>query len=119
MLTHAVKEVIQQAYRKMLEEKSLKPRWGQRVMIAEIAKTLSRIGDNNGEGEPHCVIEAGTGTGKTIAYSLAAIPVAKALKKKLVVSTATIALQEQFVFKDLPDIRQHSGLSFSFACTNL
>lgn len=115
MLTHAVKEVIQQAYRKMLEEKSLKPRWGQRVMIAEIAKTLSRIGDNNGEGEPHCVIEAGTGTGKTIAYSLAAIPVAKALKKKLVVSTATIALQEQFVFKDLPDIRQHSGLSFSFA----
>ncbi|MCB1848872.1 MAG: ATP-dependent DNA helicase DinG, partial [Halieaceae bacterium] len=32
-----------------------------------------------------------------------------------VVATATIALQEQFVNKDLPDIRRHSGLDFSFA----
>ena len=115
MLTDKVKAKIQQAYSQMLEQKSLRPRWGQRVMIAEIAKTLARIGEANPEGEPHCVIEAGTGTGKTIAYSIAAIPIARSLGKKLVVSTATIALQEQFVFKDLPDIRQHSGLEFSFA----
>ncbi|MGL4566199.1 MAG: ATP-dependent DNA helicase DinG, partial [Halioglobus sp.] len=61
-----------------------------------------------------CVIEAGTGTGKTIAYAVAAIPVARALNKRLVVATATIALQEQFVNKDLPDIKRHSGLDFSF-----
>lgn len=115
MLTDEVKATIQQAYSQMLEQKALKPRWGQRVMIAEIAKTLARIGEDKPEGEPHCVIEAGTGTGKTIAYSIAAIPIAQFLRKKLVVSTATIALQEQFVFKDLPDIRQHSGLDFSFA----
>ena len=35
--------------------------------------------------------------------------------KRLVVATATIALQEQFVNKDLPDIREASGLNFSFA----
>ena len=40
---------------------------------------------------------------------------AQALNKRLVVATATIALQEQFVNKDLPDIRDSSGLDFSFA----
>ena len=46
---------------------------------------------------------------------MAAIPLAQALGKRLVVATATIALQEQFVNKDLPDIRESSGLDFSFA----
>jgi ATP-dependent DNA helicase DinG len=40
---------------------------------------------------------------------------ARALGKRLVVATATIALQEQFVNKDLPDIRQSSGMDFTFA----
>ena len=39
----------------------------------------------------------------------------KALKKKIVISTATVALQEQIVYTDLPDIRDHSKLDFSFA----
>ncbi|MGI9322713.1 MAG: ATP-dependent DNA helicase DinG, partial [Pseudomonadales bacterium] len=59
-------------------------------------------------------VEAGTGTGKTIAYTLAAIPVARAYKKTIVIATATIALQEQIVYQDLPDILKHSGLEFSF-----
>ena len=102
----------------MVESKSLTPRWGQRQMIAEIANTLSRI-SVPGEGRSGlpaiCVIEAGTGTGKTIAYAIAAITMARALGKRLVVATATIALQEQFVNKDLPDIRESSGMDFSFA----
>ncbi len=114
MLQDALKDRIRDAYKRLIEEKSLLPRWGQRVMIAEIANTLARIGQAGEEGEPHCVIEAGTGTGKTIAYAVAAIPLAQHLEKKLIVATATVALQEQFVFKDLPDIRAHSGLVFSF-----
>ena len=97
----------------------MNPRWGQRQMIAEIANTLARI---PGPDEPAdddapavCVIEAGTGTGKTIAYAVSAIPMALALDKRLVVATATVALQEQFVNKDLPDIKRHSGLDFSYA----
>ena len=104
-----------------MDSKSLTPRWGQRQMIAEIANTLAKIpaeGDLGsaqvGDEPAVCVIEAGTGTGKTIAYAVAAIPMALALNKRLVVSTATIALQEQFVNKDLPDIKKHSGLDFSF-----
>tara|TARA_R110001599_G_scaffold351822_1_gene584752 strand:+ start:79338 stop:81470 length:2133 start_codon:yes stop_codon:yes gene_type:complete len=118
LLNEDLKASIRQAYSAIIAGKSLTPRWGQRQMIAEIANTLGRIPQ---PGEPLsklpavCVIEAGTGTGKTIAYAVAAIPVARALNKRLVVATATIALQEQFVNKDLPDIRRHSGLDFSFA----
>lgn len=48
------------------------------------------------------VCEAGTGVGKTLAYLLAVVPSALAQKKKVVISSATIALQEQMVQKDLP-----------------
>ncbi|MCB1687431.1 MAG: ATP-dependent DNA helicase DinG, partial [Halioglobus sp.] len=117
-MSEDIKGSIRDAYNAIVESKSLTPRWGQRQMIAEIANTLSRIPAVEGEdsGLPAvCVIEAGTGTGKTIAYAVAAIPMAQALGKRLVVATATIALQEQFVNKDLPDIRQSSGMNFSFA----
>jgi len=83
-------------------------------MIADIARTLGNINKEDPE-QPHiCTLEAGTGTGKTIAYVIAALPIAKDRKKKLVISTATIALQEQILIKDLPDIQRHSGLNFSF-----
>jgi ATP-dependent DNA helicase DinG len=117
LLSEELKGSIREAYGAIIEHKSLTPRWGQRQMIAEIANTLSHIplpGEAH-EGPPAvCVIEAGTGTGKTIAYAVAAIPMAQALGKRLIVATATIALQEQFVNKDLPDIRASSGLNFSF-----
>lgn len=118
MLSEDIKNKIREAYNAIVESKSLTPRWGQRQMIAEIANTLSRIshpGSDMSDEPAVCVIEAGTGTGKTIAYAVAAIPMAQALDKRLVVATATIALQEQFVNKDLPDIRQSTGLDFSFA----
>jgi ATP-dependent DNA helicase DinG len=117
LLTDELKERIREAYNAIVESKSLSPRWGQRQMIAEVANTLARIPPQGeaGVGAPAvCVIEAGTGTGKTIAYAVAAIPLAQALGKRLVVATATIALQAQFVNKDLPDIRASSGLGFSY-----
>ncbi len=114
LLDELTKQQIRDAYFRLVEEQSLSPRWGQRQMIAEIANALARIDEADNPAAPVCVIEAGTGTGKTIAYAVAAIPVAQALGKKLVVSTATIALQEQLVNKDLPDIRHHSGLEFDF-----
>jgi len=118
LLSDALKDQIREAYAAITAAKGLKPRWGQRQMIAEIANALARINPETGRARPEtpavCVIEAGTGTGKTIAYAVTAIPLAQALGKRLVVATATVALQEQFVNKDLPDIRQHSGLEFSF-----
>jgi len=122
LLSDDLKDRIRAAYAAVIEKKSLTPRWGQRQMIAEIANTLARIplpgevAPRRSDAEPAvCVIEAGTGTGKTIAYAVTAIPMAQALGKRLVVATATVALQEQFVNKDLPDIKRHSELEFSYA----
>ncbi len=123
MLSDLVKKQIQSAYSKFLENKNLKARFGQKMMIAEIAKTFGNIEldeenvrePSNNYGNHICVVEAGTGTGKTIAYLLPALAIAKSMGKKLVVSTATVALQEQIVSKDLPELLRHSDLSFSFA----
>ena len=49
------------------------------------------------DAERVALIEAGTGTGKTAAYCLAAIPIAQSLDKTVVIATATVALQEQLV----------------------
>lgn len=112
MLTDELKQTIQRAYTRWLESKSLKARYGQRLMIAEVARTLA---DSDSGDTALAAIEAGTGTGKTMAYSVAAIPVAQALDKTLVIATATIALQEQIAFKDLPDLAANSGLTFTYA----
>ncbi len=109
MLDESLKDEIRTAYQSLVEARGLKPRLGQRQMIAEVANAL---GDPEAP-EPIAVVEAGTGTGKTIAYTLAAVPVAKARGKHLVIATATVALQEQLLLKDLPDILKHSGLDFS------
>ncbi len=119
MLSEELKDTIQTGYRAVLQSKGYRARLGQRLMIAEIAKTLGNIEvDDSGVrlGESHiCVIEAGTGTGKTLSYMLAALPIALARGKKLVVSTATVLLQEQLAQKDLPDLITHGRLPFQFA----
>lgn len=52
------------------------------------------------------IIEAGTGTGKTLAYLLPAILYAVANKERIVVSTNTINLQEQLIYKDIPFLQK-------------
>ena len=59
--------------------------------------------------------EAGTGTGKSIAYLIPAIRWAVLNKERTVVSTNTINLQEQLVGKDLPFLRKTLGENFRFA----
>lgn len=58
------------------------------------------------------VIEAGTGTGKSLAYLIPAIKWSLQNKERIVVSTNTINLQEQLLFKDLPLLREKAGLEF-------
>ena len=119
MLDDALKSEIQGAYRQVVEKLALTPRYGQRLMMAEIARTLGGISmDSEGkrQNDTHvCVLEAGTGTGKTLAYLLSALPIAKAQGKRLILSTATIALQEQVLNQDLPMLARHSGLAFRYA----
>lgn len=115
MLADDVKDRIQSVYRQLLKSRELTPRYGQRQMIAEIANSLGVLASDAEQEPPICVIEAGTGTGKTLAYLLAVIPLAQALELKVVVATATVALQEQVSLKDIPELLQGSDLHFSFA----
>src|SRR4051795_12298480 len=51
----------------------------------------------------HLIVEAGTGTGKTLAYLVPALMSGK----RIIVSTGTKTLQEQLFFKDIPFLQQH------------
>src|SRR6478735_9249861 len=57
------------------------------------------------EEKRHLIVEAGTGTGKTLAYLL---PVIRS-GKRVIISTGTKNLQEQLFFKDIPFLEQHLG----------
>jgi len=108
-LSTELKHEIQEGYSAWLEARQFRARRGQREMIAHIARTLT------GDARRIIAIEAGTGTGKTAAYCLATVPIARALGKTVVISSATVALQEQVVLRDLPDLKEHAGLQFDFA----
>ena len=114
MDTDLLKSEIQQAYRDFLARKKLKPRVGQRLMIAELVRNLLNYKVAEEEACQVTVIEAGTGTGKTMAYLLALLPTARFLDKTLVVATATVALQDQLINKDIPDLLANTDLDFSY-----
>ena len=58
------------------------------------------------------MLEAGTGTGKSMAYLVPCVISAQRLERRIVVSTNTINLQEQLVYKDIPFLRSHLGIEF-------
>ena len=72
------------------------PRAGQKAMAEAVATAM--------EGGRHLLVQAGTGTGKSLAYLVPALRHAVATQRPVVVSTATIPLQSQIVRKDLPRI---------------
>src|ERR671935_2151611 len=67
------------------------------------------------EEERHLVGEAGTGIGKTLAYLVPAILYALEQKKKAIVSTHTINLQEQLLYKDIPILKKILPVEFKAA----
>ncbi len=80
----------------------------QQAMAVAVARAL--------EGREHLAVEAGTGVGKSLAYLVPAILFALAQKKKAVISTHTINLQEQLTQKDLPMLSAVlAPLKFNFA----
>ncbi|WP_062377361.1 ATP-dependent DNA helicase [Demequina pelophila] len=70
------------------------PRAGQRDMARAVADALA--------GDAHALIQAGTGTGKSLGYLVPAVAHAVRAQERVVVSTATLALQRQVFTKDLP-----------------
>ena len=57
----------------------------------------------------HLIVEAGTGTGKTLAYLLPALRLARERQQRVIISTGTKNLQEQLFFKDVPFLESIFG----------
>ena len=79
----------------------------QQEMAVAVARAL--------EEERHLVVEAGTGVGKSIAYLAPSILYAIQQKKKAVISTHTINLQEQLLHKDIPILKKVLPIEFEAA----
>ena len=114
MLTDAEKDTIRtvlgQIKAKLPEYKS---RRAQREMLGAVARVLGNARGKSTDkktGTNFLVCEAGTGTGKSHALGCSSIVVGHFLKKKVVFSSSTVALQEQLVAKDLPFLQ--SALPF-------
>src|ERR1043166_4453925 len=72
-------------------------RRGQLQMAEAVERALAE--------KKHLIVEAGTGTGKTLAYLVPSILAGK----RVVISTGTKNLQEQLFFKDIPFLERHLG----------
>ncbi|MBP9741908.1 MAG: hypothetical protein KBD37_00970 [Burkholderiales bacterium] len=87
----------------------------QLQMVKQIDQCFTNANCNLDDGSNICVIEAPTGTGKSLAYLLAGVVNAQKLGKKLVVATATKTLQNQLIEKDIPYLIKYSGINFTYA----
>ena len=91
----------------MAKARNFEYRPEQQAMAVAVARALSE--------ERHLVVEAGTGVGKSLAYLVPAILFALEKKKKAIISTYTINLQEQLMYKDIPILQKLLPLEFEAA----
>jgi ATP-dependent DNA helicase DinG len=71
----------------------------------EMAQAVERAFSEN----RHLIVEAGTGTGKTLAYLLPALRACAATGRRVIISTGTKNLQEQLFFRDVPFLESLLG----------
>lgn len=93
---------------------NFKVRSSQFEMIQTIDECISSVDDENKDGHNICLVEAPTGTGKSLAYLVAGVLNAQKLGKKLIISTATKTLQSQLIEKDIPNFIKYSGVKFEY-----
>src|SRR6476661_10072393 len=82
-------------------------RQGQIDMANKVAQAF--------EDKKHLIVEAGTGTGKTLAYLIPAIAAALGRNKRIIISTGTKNLQEQLMEKDIPFLQKVLPKKFTAA----
>ncbi|MDN5925273.1 MAG: DEAD/DEAH box helicase, partial [Xanthomonadales bacterium] len=109
MLADATKDAIRATYARLKEGlPGYRVRASQGAMIAAVAKAFAVEGGI-------AVIEAPTGTGKSMAYLMAGLELARTQNKKLLIASATIALQEQLVARDIPLFLSINGIEAKVA----
>ncbi len=89
-----------------LQVKGFEERHEQKLMAQDVLSAFT--------GQHPAFIEAGTGTGKSLAYLIPAILWAEQHDERVVISTNTIALQEQLIYKDIPLAIKTLGLETKY-----
>ena len=119
MMTEDEKFQIRQCMEALRDQvEGFRARRPQLEMIAAVANTLARCraeDEKAGNGDHIAVIEAGTGTGKSFGALVPAIVMARARGKRLIVSSSTVALQDQYAEKDAPTLQAVMPMGFTFA----
>lgn len=87
-------ELVEEALQTAVEELGGSRRDGQVQMCLQVANSF-----DNGT---HLMVQAGTGTGKSLGYLIPALLRASLRDERVVISTATLALQNQLITKDIP-----------------
>ncbi|QOR34723.1 DEAD/DEAH box helicase [Clostridium sp. 'deep sea'] len=108
-----VKAVKQKLESYLNQIKSFFPNYEDRPQQYEMIRAIL----NGIYKKKHILIEAGTGTGKSLAYILALLSIIKAneLKEKAIISTYTINLQQQLIEKDIPLLQKILDEDFKVA----
>jgi len=89
------------------QAKNFEYRPEQQQMAVAVARAL--------EEGAHQVVEAGTGVGKSLAYLIPSVLFAVENKRKALISTHTINLQEQLIYKDIPIVQKLLPVEFEAA----
>ena len=87
------------------------PEYEHRPGQIEMARAVMRAFEN----KKHLIVEAGTGTGKTLAYFVPAVAAALGGRGRVIISTGTKNLQEQLMEKDIPFLQSVLPKSFKAA----
>ena len=90
---------------------SVFPGYEQRPQQISMAQAVAKAFNRS----DHLLIEAGTGTGKSLAYLIPSVLWALRNNQRVVISTNTINLQDQLLLKDIPAVREALGVDFSAA----
>src|SRR5438067_157617 len=88
----------------MSKARNFEYRAEQQEMAVAVAEALVE--------QRHLVVEAGTGVGKSLAYLVPSVLFALEKKHKAVISTHTINLQEQLIYKDIPILQKILPVEF-------
>ncbi len=106
------------------EKESIDPVFGPGGLVAQFHDDyeyregqvkMSEAIERSFREKKHLIVEAGTGTGKTLAYLIPAINESLRTKKRIIISTGTKNLQEQLMEKDIPFLQKIFPKKFSAA----
>ena len=118
MLTDDEKALIRQCYAALRDGMpGFKPRHSQLRMIAAVGETLGNVANDDDvrDGSQIAVLQSPCGVGKSHAYALPGVALAKARGKQLIISTSTTGLQHQLLDKDLPMLQRALPFAFTYA----